>query len=274
MKKNRLTIGLIIPYYQDMFSTFYTLEIIKEVSRVAIRLNTDLLIETAARKLGISGIIFADLMGNEQLIKKVRKKKIPYIILNYYDQDSIDNCIGIDNEKASFDVVSYLTCVGHSRIAMITGKLSAQAGIQRLEGYKRALQAKKIKVENRYIVIGNWTKTSGKRAMKKLLRLRKSPTAVFVAGDEMALGAIEAAGEAGVKVPEDVSLIGFDNIPEAASVAARLSTVEQPFPRLAELGIKYLIQIIQKKLKQPVKILLGNTKLIKRASVKELKVPA
>lgn len=270
MKKNRLTIGLVIPYYQNMFSTFYTLEIIKEVSRVAIRLNTDLLIQTAAKMLGISGIIFADMMGNELLIKKVKKKRIPYIILNYYDQNSADNCIGIDNHKASFEAVDYLISAGHSRIATITGKLNAQAGIQRLEGYKRALQAKNINVNNRYIVVADWARISGKRAMKRLLGLKKSPTAVFVAGDEMALGAMEAAGEANLRIPEDISLVGFDNILGTDSAAVKLSTVEQPFPRLAELGIKYLIQIIQKKLKQPVKILLGNTKLIKRASVRKL----
>ncbi len=269
MKKNRLTIGLSIPYYQKMFSSFYTLEIIKEVSQAAIRLNVDLLIETGKAMSGISGILFADIMGNELLVKKARKK-IPFVILNYYDKDSRDNCIGIDNEKASAEIVNYFARMGHKRIATITGKLNAQAGVQRLAGFKKAIQSENIDLDNRYIVAGDWTKESGRQAMKQLLALKVPPTAVFVTGDEMALGAIEAVKEAGLEIPKDISLVGFDNIPQTSAPGISLSTVEQPFPELAQLGMKYLIQIIKKKSKQPVKILLSGTKLIKRASVGDL----
>lgn len=270
MKKNRLTISLIIPHYQNMFSTFYTLEIIKEVSKVAIKSEVDLLIATSWKAHPSSGILFADMMGNEEWVKKARKRKLPYLILNYYEPDSKDNCIGIDNKKAAFEVVDYLIQAGHRRIAMITGKLNAQAGIQRLEGFKKAIKAAKLDLDKRYILTGDWTKESGKEAMKKLLLLDKFPSAVFVAGDEMAIGAMEATKEAGLKIPEDISFVGFDNIPEAASPTLNLSTVEQPFIELAKLGVKYLIQIIKRGSRQPVKILLSNIRLIQRASVKNL----
>ena len=270
MKKNRLTISLIIPHYQNMFSTFYTLEIIKEVSKKVIKSDVDLLIATSWKAFLSSGILFADMMGNEEWVKKARKRKLPYLILNYYEPDSKDNCIGIDNKKAAFEVVDYLIQAGHRRIAMITGKLNAQAGIQRLEGFKKALKAAKLDLDKRYILTGDWTEESGKEAMKKLLLLDKFPTAVFVAGDEMAIGAMEATKEAGLKIPEDISFVGFDNIPRAELAEIPLTTVEQPFSDLASLGIKYLIQIIKEKPKQPVQILLDNTKLIKRSSVKDL----
>lgn len=270
MKKNHLTITLLIPHYQNMFSSFYTLEIIKEASKSAIDSDVDLLVETSWRVSPGSGILFADIMGNENWIKRVRKENIPYLILNYYDPKSKDNCIGIDNEKASFEAVGYLFKAGHRRIAIITGKLNAQAGVQRLEGFKKALQKNKISLDKRYILTGDWTKEAGKQAMRKFLLLKRPPTAVFVSGDEMAIGAMEAVKEAGLKIPEDISLVGFDNIPQAASAEVSLTTIEQPFSDLAKLGIKYLAQRIKKRTKQPVKILLGNTKLIKRKSVKEL----
>lgn len=268
MKKNNLTICLAIPHYQNMFSTFYTLEIIKEVSWAAIKFGVDLLVETSARTLVGSGILFADLLGNQRWIKEARAKKIPYLILNYYSPEAKDNCIGIDNIKASVEAVDYLIQAGHRRLAAITGKLNAQAGMQRLEGFKRALKARKIDLDKRYIVNGDWSRESGKLAMKKLLSLGRPPTAVFVAGDEMALGAMEATKEAGLKVPDGISFIGFDNIPEAGFPDASLTTIEQPFGELAGCGIKNLIQIIKKKPKQPIRILLGNTTLIKRSSVK------
>ena len=273
MKGSHLTVALIIPYYQNMFSTFYTLEIIKEISKQAIEQDLDLLVETSWKEDRISGVLFADMMGNEVLIKRARQEKLPYFILNYYDPDSKDNCIGIDNEKASTEAVNCLIQAGHSRIATITGKLNAQAGIQRLEGFKKALQAKNMDLDKQYIVTGDWTKESGRQAMEKLLSLKLYPTAVFAAGDEMALGAMEAVKEGGFKIPEDISFVGFDNIPQTDSPQVSLTTIEQPFAELARLGIKNLIQLIKKKSsqRQPVKILLESTKLIRRKTVKELK---
>jgi len=269
-KKNKLVISLIIPHYQNMFSTFYTLEIIKELSCQAIAFDADLLIETGWKTSPGSGILFADLMGNELLIKRAKLKKLPYLILNYYNPDTKDNCIGIDNQKASLEAVDYLIQSGHRKIATITGKLNAQAGMQRLEGFKKALSASKIDLDKRYIVAGDWSQESGRVAMKKLLSLEQPPTAVFVAGDEMALGAIAVTKEAGRKIPDDISFVGFDNIPQANSKEVSLTTIEQPFPELARSGIKNLMQVIKKKPKQPVRILLENTKLIKRNSVKVL----
>lgn len=270
MRKERISISLIIPHYQNMFSSFYTLEVIKEASRAAIDFDVDLLIETAWKAPAGDGILFYDMMGNEGWVKRARKAKIPYILLNYYDAASKDNCIGVNNEKAAFKAVNYLIKAGHRRIGLITGKLNAQAGRDRLEGYKRALKAGKIALDKRYVVIGDWTKDSGRQAMKELITLNKPPTAVFAAGDEMALGAMEQAKETGFKVPQDISFVGFDNIPEASLPGVCLTTIEQPFLDLAELGVKKIIQIIKKKTKEPVKAVLDNTKLIRRKSVKNL----
>ncbi len=270
MKRKRLSISLIIPHYHNMFSTFYTLEIIKEVSRAVIKFDVDLLIETTWRIPSASGILFADMMGNEHWIKRAGKQKIPYLVLNYYEPDAKLNCIGIDNEKAAIEAVNYLIKAGHRCIATITGKLNAQAGIQRLAGFKESLKAAKLDLDKRYVLAGNWTKESGKRAMEKLLLLDKRPTAVFVSGDEMAMGAMEAVKEQGLKIPEDISFVGFDNVPQTESPEFSLTTVQHPFSDLATLGVKYLTQIIKKKPRQPVRILLGNTRLIERKSVREL----
>ncbi len=268
MKKNNLSISLIIPHYHNMFSTYYTLEIIKEVSKSAVDFNVDLLIETAWKVSPGSGILFADVMNNEQWIKRARKAKIPFLLLNYYDPDAKDNCIGIDNEKAAREAVDYLIQAGHARIATITGKLNAQAGIHRLVGFKKALNSNKIVLDKQYVVTGDWTRESGRHAIKKILSLKAPPTAVFVAGDEMAIGAMEAVKEAGLKIPQDLSFVGFDNIPQAELPENSLTTVKQPFSDLAKLGVKYLIEVIQRKSKGPIKILLDNTELIKRKSVK------
>ncbi len=270
MKKERLTVSLIIPHYQNMFSTFYALEIIKAVSWAAVKCDVDLFIATSWKAHPTCGILFADMTGNEEGVRKAKKAKLPYLILNYYEPDAKYNCIGIDNGKAAFEAVNYLIQSGHRRIAMITGKLNAQAGVHRLEGFKKAIKSAKLDLDKRYILTGDWTMGSGRKAMQKLLLLARLPSAVFVAGDEMAIGAMEAARQAGLKIPDDISFVGFDNIPQAELTGVSLTTIEQPFSDLASLGIKYLVQIIKEKPKQPVQVLLDSTKLIKRSSVKEL----
>lgn len=270
MKKNHLTVTLIIPYYNNMFSTFYTLEIIKEASKAAIKLNADLLIATSWRDHLSCGILFADALNNERWVKRAKKEKMPFLFLNYYDVTSKDNCIGIDNVKASLEAVNYLINSGHKRIATITGKLNAQAGRDRLAGFKKALKANNIDLPKDYVVTGDWTRESGRSAMKELLLLGERPTAVFVAGDDMAIGAMATTKEAGLRIPEDISFMGFDNIPDAALPGISLTTIEQPFSDLAVSGMKHLIALIKAKPKKPVKILLDNTRLIKRTSVKEL----
>jgi DNA-binding LacI/PurR family transcriptional regulator len=270
MKKDKIEVCLIIPRYENMFSTFYTLEIIKEVSKAVIMQDVNLTIETRWRPPFSSGILFADMMGNEEAVKKARAKNIPYLILNYYKPDSRDNCIGINNERASFEVVKYLAQQGHRRIAFITGKLNAQAGKDRLEGFKRGLKAKKIKLDKRLIVSGDWSKEAGRQAMKKLLALKNPPSAVFAGGDEMALGAMEAARLAGLEIPRDISFVGFDNVPEAEAPKIELTTVQQPFSELTQVGLKSLVQVIKKRPKKPVRILLNSTKLIKRNSVRKI----
>ncbi len=134
----------------------------------------------------------------------------------------------------------------------------------------KALKEKKIQINKEYIVVGDWSKKSGSCAMQKLLRLRLLPSAIFVSGDEMALGAIETVKERGLKIPEDISFMGFDDIPEASSQKYLLTTVKQPLEELGTLGVKYLKSFILKKNSKPVKILLRNTEIVIRKSVKNL----
>lgn len=282
MKK--VTLGLILPHYPQMFSTFYTMEIIQGVSKGALSMGVDLLIHIAHKPEGekqdldlrifnssfTSGLLFADIMGNESLVQKAKAKKIPYIILNYFDKDSKDNCIGVDNESASMEVIDYLVKMGHINIATITGKLQAQAGLDRLSGYKKGLKAHGIAVDNDYIIKGDWTKEAGKKGLEKLLKLKPTVTAVFLAGDEMAIGLMEEAKQKNINVPDDLSVVGFDDIPLASSNLISLTTVKQPLYEVGRLGVRYIKDIIDKKAKGTVKVLLNNTHIISRNSVKNL----
>jgi DNA-binding LacI/PurR family transcriptional regulator len=139
-----------------------------------------------------------------------------------------------DDTKASYEAIGWLIKQrGHRRIAMITANHEFPVIIRRYGAFRRAMREAGLAVPAEYVVEGDWSVESGKRAIRSLLALAVPPTAVFAANDTIAIGALEAAEEMGYRVPEDVAIVGFDDIPEAQWVRPKLTTVAQ-YP--AEMG--------------------------------------
>jgi len=116
------------------------------------------------------------------------------------------------------------------------------------------------------VTFGEFLRTPARAAARKLLKLRNRPTAIFVASDVMALEVIDVAKSLGIRVPEDLSIIGFDNNPFSMTGSVKLTTVSQPLVEMGRLGAENLFQISRGKVKLPVKVILP-TKLVKRQSV-------
>jgi LacI family transcriptional regulator len=132
-----------------------------------------------------------------------------------------------DNEAGAAAAVRHLHALGHRRIATITGMLESRPGIDRLRGYRNAIQALGLAYRDEYVAYGDFYAESGREATAKLLALEEPPTAIFAAADMMALGAIRAAAEAGQRVPEELSIVGFDDIQLAAHLNPPLTTLRQ-----------------------------------------------
>jgi DNA-binding LacI/PurR family transcriptional regulator len=192
------------------------------------------------------------------------KTNIPYIVMNNYFSEEI-NCIAIDNRRAAMDVVEYLVKLGHKRIATIAGDLHTQAGEARLEGYRQAMAKYGFSVPREYIQEGFFLRTPARTAARALLRLDEKPTAIFAASDVMALEVVDEARAEGMRIPWDISLVGFDDNPIAGYSQVRLTTVSQPIVEMGRLALEKLNQIVLEKENQPVKVVLP-TKLIKRES--------
>ncbi|PIQ89542.1 MAG: hypothetical protein COV72_02650 [Candidatus Omnitrophica bacterium CG11_big_fil_rev_8_21_14_0_20_42_13] len=275
--------ALVVRRFEDALHSFYVSEVIKGASLAASRLKIDLLVHVTEKKVHVDwlnsptlnleyvdGILFADIDCDVKTLKKVLDKKIPCLVMNNYLKDPI-NCISIDNKNAAVEAVEYLINLGHTKIATISGDLSTQAGKDRLEGYKVALTQNKIPINLNYIRTGNFLRTPAHQAAETLLSLTDRPTAIFAASDIMALEAISVAGKKNIKVPEQLSVIGFDDNPILSYSALGLTTVRQPITEMGRLAVENLYQIVNKKAKQvPIKVLLP-TKLIKRESCKEVK---
>jgi len=279
IKKRKTTYVLIIPRFEDIFHSYFAGEIIKGVSLAASRLKIDILIHIVDRldqrrwldsslldRNFIAGIIFADIDNDLSVVKRAITSGIPCIVLNNTLREPI-NCIAVDNKSAAEEIVQHFVKLGHKRIATIAGDQSTQAGVMRLKGFEKSLKKHGITTPKQYITIGDFLRTPARNAAKKLLALKSRPTAIFAASDVMALELIDIARSKGIKVPEDLSVIGFDDNPLISTCSIPLSTVPQPLIEMGRLGTENLYKISKGKARLPVKLMLS-TKLVVRKSTK------
>ena len=148
----------------------------------------------------------------------------------------------LDNERAGYEATRHLLELGHRNIACITGPYDLSPSMQRMEGFKRCLSEFGIQFQPQLIQTGDFSIQSGKVATLRLLSAGPKPTAIFALNDMMAIGAMSAVNQAGLSIPGDMSLIGFDNIELAGMVTPSLTTVAQPIPEIARQATSLLIE--------------------------------
>ena len=163
---------------------------------------------------------------------------------SYEDPEGVSSLL-VDSEKGAFTATRHLIERGYRRIAMIGGPLegpgsTTYARAQRFEGYRRALTEAGRVPDPKLVVAGNFRLEGGRDAMQRLLAVDERPDAVFAANDMMALGALHAVREAGLRVPEDVALVGFDDIPMASLTSPGLTTMAMPMRALGEAAAALL----------------------------------
>jgi len=149
------------------------------------------------------------------------------------------------NKQGGVLATEYLLGLGHRRIGCITGPSYLTPSAERVEGYTEALQTAGVPLDEALIVNGDFLHESGYRATRQLLALPVPPTAIFACNDLMAVGAICALHEAGLGVPEDVSVVGYDDIPLASYTVPRLTTIAQPAREIGQLAAERLIARLQ-----------------------------
>lgn len=192
-----------------------------------------------------------------------RLTEIPTILLENENDLSIPT-VNVDQVSGARAVMDELIRLGHEEIAHISGPQNWFDARHRLEGWQRSI--KEYSLPTSKWIEGDWSARSGYEAMAQLLKLKRRPTAVFVANDAMALGALKLLNERGIKVPEELSIIGFDDIPEANFLVPGLSTIRQDFQELGRVAIELLIDSI-KNGTQPPEATLIEPELVLRESV-------
>lgn len=199
----------------------------------------------------------------------VIQKGIPLVVLNRdIEESTITNILSNDAE-GSREAVEYLITNGHKDIAIIEGKNGFKSTQKRREGYLEALINHGISINSEYSVRGNYDMESGYLGMENLLSLKKPPSAVFCSNDDMAIGAMNAVFARGLKIPDDISIIGFDDIGFAKYTTPRLTTVKRPVEQISIQGAEKILSLLLDDNQDGEKILI-NTELMIRDSVKKL----
>jgi LacI family transcriptional regulator len=213
----------------------------------------------------VTGYLLLAPAEGDQTLKYAEEKQIPTILLN--SSSSRFSCVDLDNVTAAYEAVSHLLKLGHENVAILNGNLDVSNGKDRFEGYKKALADHGRPLDRSLVENGAFDNAKGRAAMKRLLALKDRPTAVFAANDHMAFGAMQAVREAGLRVPQDVAVAGFDDADASAFVTPPLTTVRQPFFQMGFEAARYLAEAVtgQNSGFQPQRILVQG-KLIIRES--------
>jgi LacI family transcriptional regulator len=180
-----------------------------------------------ARHHAVDGVALIGLDTEEEEVRRLVRAELPCVGIDMDIAGPNTEVVMSDNVSGAEAAMRHLHGLGHRRIATITGMLESRPGIDRLRGYRAAAQALGLAYRDEYVAYGDFYAESGREATERLLALPDPPTAIFAAADLMAIGAIRAAAEVGLRVPEDLSVVGFDDIQLAPHVNPPLTTLRQ-----------------------------------------------
>jgi LacI family transcriptional regulator len=198
-----------------------------------------------ARHHRVDGVVLMGVDRDDPEVVRLLDSKIPLIAVDLDVRGERASFVASDNVGGARLAVRHLHELGHRRIATIAGPLDSKPGADRLLGFRAELDAVGLPARPEYEQVGDFYTESGKQAMHDLLQLPEPPTAVFAAADLMAVGAIQAAHEAGLRVPEDLAVVGFDDIQLAPLLSPSLTTIRQDRLGLGLAAARALVQQIE-----------------------------
>jgi LacI family transcriptional regulator len=246
-------IGLILPDLEDPFC----IQVVKGIHHAIVALDYDLITYTSGsikshskteRERHYVSLLNGSITDGVVVVAPAAttfSTSAPLVAID--PNNRLSDCLAViaRNCDGATAAMHYLIGLGHRRIGFIGGRQDLQCSEQRLQGYRVALRQADIAVDPNLIAAGDFTRSAGYACAQQLLSLTDPPTAIFAANDQSAFGAIEAAHAAGRRVPDDLSVIGFDNVPEAAYCHPALTTVDQFIDKMGYAATEMLVALIQ-----------------------------
>lgn len=277
--KQTHAIGLIVPDISNPFFAYVTRSIQTSVHRMGYSLvvcdtdeNLDLEIEHTNLLLskGVDGLIIMPVGQSCEHLRKVRKEGIPFVLVDRTFDELEASSVVVDNYRGAFEAVEHLIAHGHTKIGIIQGLPNTSTNTGRLKGYLDALAKHGITPAEELMVGNSFRTESGYVETKVLLSIPSPPTAIFATSDLITLGVLEAIEEENLSIPNDISLVVFDEVDFGPFLKCPLTTVAQPKENMGELAVKILVDQLKSKQKKETKHIVLKPTLVKRDSVKDV----
>lgn len=270
-------LGLYIPYFvSELFADPYFPALMQAITARANELNYDVILWLTGRggsEHTLQRVLDNRIADGLILTSTSKSDPLPGILLErgrtffqvgrpWVESDQI-NFVDATNRRGAQQAVEHLARLGRRRIGIITGRLDVISGYDRLQGYREALEWLGLRHDDALESVGDFTEVGGYVATRRVLA--QQPDALFVCSDHMALGALRAIREAGQRVPDDIAIVSFDDMPFATLATPQLTTVRQPVQRLGHLAAEGLIGVLENTLTPPFRVSLP-TELVIRDS--------
>jgi DNA-binding LacI/PurR family transcriptional regulator len=193
----------------------------------------------------VDGIIVTASRAGAVYTSMIQKLRVPIVLLNNQHASEFVQSVMIDNITASAEITAHLIGLGHRRIAYIGDRFGGQSDTERFSGYRQALDSADIPFEPELMVHGDGKPEGGIQAIAQLISLSRRPTAVFCYNDMTALGALRQLRSHGLRIPEDISLAGFDDLYIAQYTEPPLTTIRQPMRQMGRMAMETLMQLLE-----------------------------
>lgn len=213
-------------------------------------------------------IVFVFAISNER-IKLLRESSVPVVVIGRLIPGMEEDCVSLDNEAGGYIATKSLIESGHRQLACITGPLWKSDGQERLAGYKRALAEHGLSFDERLVVEGDYEELSGRSGMEQLLQRELPFTGLVCANDEMAAGAIAVVRKHGVTIPDDLSIVGFDNVFFTRYMHPQLTTIDYPIDRMGQMAARCVLRDVYGNSDLDIQCRF-EPKLVRRDSITEL----
>jgi LacI family transcriptional regulator len=269
-------IGLLAPAIDNG----YISEIVAGIDQELAQWSYDLMLYTTHRYAGkeafyvktianglVDGLILVVPLATENYLEALPNRDFPYVLIDQTDKTHGSTTVDATNWQGAYDATNYLISLGHRRIGIITGQLQLNSTTERLDGYRAALDHARIPFVESLVVEGAYQTRKGHAAALKLLDVQPRPTAIFASNDLSAIGAIDAVRERGLNIPGDISIIGFDDIPQASLVYPKLTTVRQPLVQIGQVAARLLLEKIDNPEKEARRVTLATELVIRDSCV-------
>ncbi len=251
-RKRTGAIGAVVPF----FTNYFFIELLKGIQNEVSRLGYDLvlfsaddvsrgeeILERIVRESRVDAVLYVSMPLSDKVLRRVQSLRVPVVLVDQFHPNA--DSIYVENHRAAYKATRFMIEQGYRRLGMINGQLRSRPARERQEGFLQAVREANLQLRPEWLVEcdnldgqDGFNAPAGYRAMRMLLELRERPEALFVASDVQAYGALRALRETGVRVPDDLALIGFDDIQTSELVG--LTTVRQPMFEMGRLAVRRL----------------------------------